>query len=218
MNNAQIISATAQWVENKMTGETSGHDWFHVQRVWKQAIHISSIEGGNRFIIEMAALLHDMGDHKFHGGIDKTRETALYWMDQFVTISRLDSIHIADICEGLSFKGAAVETSMPTLEGKIVQDADRLDALGAIGIARAFAYGGKKQRMIHDPSVQPSLHKDFESYRLSGSTTINHFYEKLLLLSDRMQTNTGKELAHQRHNYIVDFLQQFLNEWQCSEP
>lgn len=146
MTHQQIISATAQWIQSIMSGETTGHDWWHTYRVWKNALKIHQSEKGNRFIIEMAALLHDAGDHKLHNGKDKTRETALFWTDQFAGISKDDRKHIADICEQISYKGANIDTSMPTIEGKIVQDADRLDALGAIGIARAFAYGGKKKQ------------------------------------------------------------------------
>jgi uncharacterized protein len=213
MQTKDILSATVQWVESKMSGETTGHDWWHTYRVWKNATHISSVHGGNLFIIEMAALLHDMGDHKFHNGIDKTKETAMFWLDQFVSISSDDKEHIASICCQLSFKGANVDTDMPTTEGKIVQDADRLDALGAIGIARAFAYGGKKNRMIHDPLIKPSQHNSFEQYITSGSTTINHFYEKLLLLENRMQTEEGKKMAQERTQFLHLFLNHFFEEW-----
>ncbi len=215
MTEKQIIEATVQWVESKMSGETTGHDWWHTYRVWKNALKISKIEGGSTFIITMSSLLHDMGDHKFHSGIDKTRETAMFWLDQFAGIKKDMKDHIADICEQLSFKGAQADTSMPDIEGKIVQDADRLDALGAIGIARAFAYGGKKQRMIHHPDIQPVEYINFEHYKNSKSTTINHFYEKLLLLQDRMQTKTGKEMALQRTKYLYQFLEQFFSEWNC---
>jgi len=214
MTQDDIIAATAQWVESKMSGEATGHDWWHVNRVWKNAVSISKIEGGSLFIIEMAALLHDVGDHKFHNGIDKTYETAIYWLDQFAGISPDDKQHVADICCQLSYKGAGVSTEMPTLEGKIVQDADRLDALGAIGIARAFAYGGKKNRMIHHPGASPTLHQSFEEYKSSGGTTIQHFYEKLLLLEDRMQTKTGRMHARQRTSFIEDFLRNFFMEWE----
>lgn len=214
MTQSDIIAATAQWVEAKMSGEATGHDWWHVQRVWKNAVKICKTEGGNLFVIEMAALLHDMGDHKFHGGIDKTYETAMYWLDQFTEITTTNKHHIADICHLLSYKGAGVSTDMPTTEGKIVQDADRLDALGAIGIARAFAYGGKKNRMIHHPGASPTLHQSFEEYQSSQSTTIQHFYEKLLLLEDRMQTETGRMHAKQRTLFMEEFLKYFFTEWE----
>jgi uncharacterized protein len=214
MTQSDIIAATAQWVEGKMSGEATGHDWWHVQRVWKNAVKICKNEGGDLFVIEMAALLHDMGDHKFHGGIDKTYETAMYWLDQFTEITSTNKHHIADICHLLSYKGAGVSTDMPTPEGKIVQDADRLDALGAIGIARAFAYGGKKNRMIHHPGASPTLHQSFEEYQSSQSTTIQHFYEKLLLLEDRMQTETGRMHAKQRTLFMEDFLKNFFAEWE----
>ena len=214
MNKSEIISATTQWVRNKMLSETTGHDWWHVYRVKEMALYISSIEGGDKFIIEMASLMHDMGDHKFHNGIDKTRETALYWLDQFSDIPKSEKEYIASICENISFKGAHVDTSIDTIEGKITQDADRLDALGAIGISRAFAYGGKNNRCLHNPNIKPTLHSDFASYRNSKSTTINHFYEKLLLLKDRMQTPTAREIAEKRTKYIEEFLKNFIDEWE----
>jgi uncharacterized protein len=217
MDQSHIIKATAQWAETKMSGETTGHDWWHTWRVWKTSMKIQAAEGGNSFIVQMAALLHDIGDHKFFEGVDKTRETALYWMEQFTDISFDDKQHIADICQQLSFKGAEVNTNMPSIEGKIVQDADRLDALGAIGIARAFAYGGKKNRMLYDPSVKPVMHTDFESYKKATGTTINHFYEKLLLLSERMQTNTGKNIAERRTCFLGEFLDTFFSEWDCKD-
>jgi len=217
LNQTHIIQATTQWVETKMSGETTGHDWWHTWRVWNASLKIQAIEGGNSFIIQMAALLHDMGDHKFFDGVDKTRETALYWMDQFAGISNEEKQHIADICEQLSFKGAEVDTNMHTIEGKIVQDADRLDAMGAMGIARAFAYGGKKGRMLHEPSVKPVMHKDFESYKNAKGTTINHFHEKLLLLYDRMQTKTGKAIAKRRTLFLNQYLETFYEEWDSKD-
>lgn len=213
MTQDDIIRSTAQWIENLLKDEITGHDWWHTRRVWKMALKISEKEGGNRFIIEMAALLHDAGDHKLHSGIDKTYETAMHWLNQFSDIEKWDKEHIAGICEQLSYKGVSVNTDMPTVEGKIVQDADRLDALGAIGIARAFAYGGMKGRKIFDPAVQPENQQDFQSYRNSRGTTINHFYEKLLLLEERMQTETGRMIAAPRTTFLKNYLQNFFDEW-----
>jgi uncharacterized protein len=213
MTESDIIHATAQWIEQRFKDEPTGHDWWHTSRVWKMALRISANKGGRRFIIEMSALLHDAGDHKFHDGIDKTHETALYWLDQFSNVDKADKAHIAEICELISFKGAGTDTTMPSLEGKIVQDADRIDALGAIGIARAFAYGGMKGRKIFDPAIKPHMHVDFDTYRKAQGTTINHFYEKLLLLENRMQTETGRQIAASRTVFLREFLQRFHDEW-----
>lgn len=212
MNKTDIINATAQWAEYSMTGEPTGHDWWHTDRVRKTAMHIASIEGGDLFIIEMAALLHDTGDRKLHNGIDKTREVPENWLNQFIIDATIKE-HILNICENLSFKGSATDTTMSTIEGKVVQDADRLDALGAIGIARAFAYGGNKSRMIYNPDCKPRTEMNYQQYVSGNSTTINHFYEKLLLLEKIMQTNTGKQIAIQRTEFLNLFLDKFFKEW-----
>lgn len=212
-NNASVIAATAEHVKAKLSGEGSGHDWFHVERVWKNARHIGAGEQVDMFVVELAALLHDIADWKFAGGDDSAgpRE-ARVWLESLKVDARRIA-HVCDIIKNLSFKGAGVKSEMRTREGMVVQDADRLDALGAIGIARAFAYGGHKGSELYNPDVKPEFHASFEEYKRSRGNTINHFYEKLLLLKDLMNTETAKRLAEQRHKVMEDFLEQFLAEW-----
>lgn len=208
-----IIERTADHVKAVLGADVSGHDWWHIDRVWRSARHIAACEGGDLFVVELAALLHDIADWKFHGGdVSIGPRSAAAWLnEQQVTQTVVEQV--CDIINQLSYKGAGVDSTMPTLEGKIVQDADRLDAIGAIGIARAFAYGGHAGRAIYDPGVPPELHASFEAYRRNCGPSINHFYEKLLLLKDRMQTRTGRELAEQRHRFMEEFLAQFFAEW-----
>lgn len=217
MNNEQIIAQTAEHIRLKLEGEGSGHDWWHVYRVWKNAIHIGKQEEADLFVIELAALLHDIADWKFHdGNEDIGPQLAREWLE---TLSVEESIiaHVCRIIRAISFKGAGVKNTMDTTEGLIVQDADRLDAMGAIGIARTFAYGGSKHREMYNPTVNPQLHASFEQYKNSEGTTINHFYEKLLLLKDLMNTPTARKIAEGRHKYMQEFLQQFFLEWEGKE-
>ncbi len=218
-----LIEATAAHVQSIMSGEGSGHDWQHVRRVWAMAKRIAADQMMQHQLfvdteaVELAALLHDLGDHKFHGGDTTvaprmTRE----WLESLHAEPELID-HVAEIVATLSFKGANVETPMASLEGQIVQDADRLDAIGAIGIARAFAYGGHKGRELYNPEIPPRLHDDFAEYSSSDSPTINHFYEKLLLLKDRMNTPYAKKIAEQRHQFMQRFLDQFFAEWNGDE-
>jgi uncharacterized protein len=208
-----LLPAVEQHVRSLMEGEGTGHDWWHVDRVRRSALAIAEHEGADRTIVELAALLHDIADWKFAGGdIDAgpraARELLTRLEADLATIE-----HVCQIIDRLSFKGAGVDTTMPTLEGKCVQDADRLDAIGAIGVARAFAYGGHKGRPLYDPRVPPEMHADFAAYRRKVGPTLNHFYEKLLLLKDRMQTDEGRRRAAERHAYLERFLEQFLAEW-----
>lgn len=214
MNNQDIVSQTADFVKAKLSGDGSGHDWFHVERVWKNAIHIGKRENVDMFVVELAALLHDIADWKFADG-DETAgpREARRWLED-LSVDENAIAHVCEIIKDLSFKGARVKTSMKTKEGMVVQDADRLDALGAIGIARAFAYGGHKNREIHNPSITPTLHQSFEQYKNSTSTTLNHFYEKLLLLRDLMNTQAAKHIAEERHAYMEQFLERFYCEWE----
>jgi uncharacterized protein len=201
----QIVDRTAAFVRSQMEGDSSGHDWWHVWRVWRNSLFISRNENADRFVTELAALLHDIADWKFP-------KAARAWLsEQSVDEQVID--HVGDIVATVSFKGAGVETPMATLEGRIVQDADRLEAIGAIGIARCFAFGGAKGRLMHDPEDPPELHASFEDYKKKSGPSINHFYEKLLLLKDRMNTETGLKLAAQRHQVLEDFLAQFHAEW-----
>jgi len=214
MNKEKIIAQTAEHIRLKLEGEGSGHDWWHVYRVWKNAIHIGKQEKADLFVIELAALLHDIADWKFHdGNEDIGPQLAREWLE---TLSVEESIiaHVCRIIRAISFKGAVVKNTMDSPEGLIVQDADRLDAMGAIGIARTFAYGGSKHREMYNPTVNPQLHTSFEQYKNSEGTTINHFYEKLLLLKNLMNTPTAKKIAEGRHKYMQEFLQQFFLEWE----
>ena len=214
MNERDIIQKTADHVRDLLAGDSSGHDWFHIERVRNTALTIARQEGADLFLVELAALLHDVADWKFAGGDHEAGpRAARQWLESMGVVAETIE-QVCQIIAALSFKGAGVATPMQSLEGQIVQDADRLDALGAIGIARTFAYGGHKGQAMHDPSIPPQLHASFEAYKNNVGTTINHFYEKLLLLKDRMNTAAGKRLAAERHAFIERYLEQFLAEWQ----
>ena len=206
------LRETEIYIQEQFKDEGSGHDWWHIYRVRNMALKIAEEEGGDRFIIEMAALLHDLDDWKLNG--DSNESKSKKRLNQ-IGVSEIESKRILDIIEQVSFKGAGVENNAIFLEAKIVQDADRLDAIGAIGVARTFAYGGSKKRLIYDPEIKPVLHDDFESYKKNTAPTINHFYEKLLLLKDLLNTGTAKKIAGKRHHYMEEFLQQFFAEWDC---
>ncbi len=217
MPKSSIIKKTEDFVKKTLAHDSSGHDWWHIFRVRKLSKYLCEKEGGDFFIIELAALLHDVADWKFHNG---NEEVGIQKVRSFLEEQALDNNSIEKICRiigEVSFKGAGDSSSTSSLEAKIVQDADRLDALGAIGIARCFAYGGSKSREIYNPEIEPQLHKDFEEYKKAKGTTINHFYEKLLLLKDRMNTKTAEEMANQRHQIMEDYLQNFYKEWDIDE-
>ncbi|MGN8226213.1 HD domain-containing protein [Gracilimonas sp. BCB1] len=211
--NSEIINKTEEYVKNKLQGEGTGHDWWHIHRVRNTALRLGEIEKADLFIVELAALLHDIADHKFHDGDEEIGPaTAWNWLENL----GVDEAVIRKVCiiiRDVSFKGAGVETTMESIEGKVVQDADRLDALGAIGIARAFAYGGHKVRELYNPEIKPESHTTFEAYKKSTGPTLNHFYEKLFLLKDRMNTMAGKKEAEKRHQFMKGFIDQFLSEW-----
>ena len=213
MDKQKIIENTVAFIKQKLTGEGSGHDWWHILRVWGNAKNIGSHEKADMFIIELSAILHDIADWKFHDGDENIGpKMAADWLKkqgvEEIIISRIKTI-----IKEISFKGSEVESTITSIEAKIVQDADRLDAIGAIGIARAFAYGGFKMRELYNPEISPELHSSFESYQKNSSPTINHFYEKLLLLTDRMNTVTAKKIAQNRHGFMELYLKQFFNEW-----
>ncbi len=214
MDQQAIIRTTSEYVREKFSGESSGHDWWHMRRVWNNALYIAKQEKADQFIVSLAALLHDIGDHKFHGGDESVGPSLAWkWLRQFDM--KADIIQqICDIIAHVSFKGAAQVTPMRTIEGKVVQDADRLDAIGAMGIARVFAYAGFKGHELHIPGKQPELHTTFEQYKNGKNTAINHFYEKLLLLKDRMHTVTGKKMAAERHRFMEQYLARFYQEWE----
>ncbi len=213
MTQQDILQKTAEYIKQEFSDDSSGHDWWHIYRVWKNAITICEHEQGDSFIVQLAALLHDLDDWKFNDSEDETPLRAKAWLDSFNLDSSITD-KVCSIITHISYKGAGVENKMDSLEGFIVQDADRLDAIGAIGIARAFAYGGYKNRRLYDPDSPPQMHQTFEQYKKSNSSTINHFYEKLLLLKDMMNTNTAKRIAERRHEVMVQYLSQFMDEWE----
>lgn len=218
MQQTDIIKKTEQHVRGLLSADKTGHDWWHSKRVHDLSLCIAGEEIKNGaqvdlFVVQLAALLHDIADWKFHDGDESAGpQKARKWLQSINADDNIVS-HVAQIIEKISFKGAAVFDAMPTIEGAIVQDADRLDALGAVGIARCFATGVKLGNTIHDPEVAPALHKTAEEYKNIRSTSINHFYEKLFLLKDRMKTNAGKRLAKERHHYMEAFIERFLCEW-----
>ncbi|MCG8476899.1 MAG: HD domain-containing protein [Cytophagales bacterium] len=210
-----LVDRVREEVKQRFSGEGSGHDWWHIHRVCQTARAIGQEEKADLFVIELGALLHDIADHKFHGGDDTVGPRAAEKLLRELGLNNEDVIRkVVAIVKEISFKGAGVPTPMSSLEGEIVQDADRLDAIGAIGIARAFAYGGFREREIHNPEVELEVHSSFESYKKGKAPTINHFYEKLLLLKDRMNTGEGKRLAEERHVYMEMYLDQFYKEWE----
>jgi uncharacterized protein len=213
MTQQEILQKTAEYIKQEFSDDSSGHDWWHIYRVWKNAITICEHEGGDSFIVQLAALLHDLDDWKFNESEDETPLRAKAWLDSF-SLDPSITDKVCRIITDISYKGANVANKMDSLEGFIVQDADRLDAIGTIGIARAFAYGGYKNRPLYDPDSPPQMHATFEQYKNSNSGTINHFYEKLLLLKDMMNTPTAKRIAEQRHEVMVQYLSQFMDEWE----
>ena len=214
MDNQKIVGEVSGEVRRALEHEGSGHDWWHVYRVWKMAERIGKEESADLFVIELAALLHDIADWKFHDGDDTVGPKMAREVLTKYGVPTTVIAHACDIIANASFKGAGVQTDMKTLEGKIVQDADRLDAIGAIGIARTFAFNGYMHWPMHDPRVIPVMHQSKEEYFKSTGTAITHFYEKLLLLKDRMNTKTAKKLAEDRHHFMEEYLDRFFKEWE----
>lgn len=207
-----LIEKTIAFVKEKLKDAEGGHDWFHIERVYNNAMNIAKDENCNITIVALGALLHDIADSKFHGG-DETIGPKLAW--EFLESQNVPEetiIHVVNIIENISFKGGNFERKFSSTELDVVQDADRLDAIGAIGIARAFNYGGFKNRALYDPTITPNMNMSKEEYKRAVSPTINHFYEKLLLLKDRMNTKSGKAIAEERHTYMEKFLEQFFAE------
>ena len=209
-----LISKTISFVKTKLENAEGGHDWFHIERVYRNAILISKNEVCDTVVVQLGALLHDIADSKFHDG-DETIGPKI--AREFLELQQVDELtlaHVIKIIENISYKGGNFEKKFSSIELDIVQDADRLDAIGAIGIARMFNYGGFKNRTIYDPQIAPNLKMTKEEYKKNTSPTINHFYEKLFLLKDKMNTATGKEIAKERHRYMEGFLSQFYAEWE----
>lgn len=209
-----VIEKTKEHVRGLLEGESSGHDWWHTYRVWRLAKSIGEKEGVDLFVTELAAILHDIADWKFNEGDEsKGPEKAGEILSKLGVDSQTIE-HVKRIIYEIPFKGAKTESHVSSPEGLVVQDADRLDAIAAIGIARCFAFGGRFERAIHDPNEKPKLHESFEDYKKRQSkTAITHFYEKLLLLKDKMNTKTAKEMAEHRHGVMEDFLKEFFDEW-----
>lgn len=208
-----LIEKTKAFVQQQLQNAEGGHDWFHIERVYNNALLIAKGEQCNLTVVQLGALLHDIADSKFHNG-DETIGPAMAW--EFLENQNVPEetiIHVVNIIENISFRGGNTEKKFKSIELDIVQDADRLDALGAIGVARAFNYGGFKNRALYDPAIAPNLNMTKEEYKNTTAPTINHFYEKLLLLKDRMNTATGKQIAEGRHHFMEAYLQQFYAEW-----
>ena len=210
----EIISTTKSFVKDTLTGVEAGHDWHHIHRVYLNAMHIAQQEpSADMFVVELASLLHDIADAKLHGGDeDIGPRTARNFLES-IKVEEDTIAHVENIIRHISFRTNIDGQKWSSLELEIVQDADRLDALGAIGIARMFNYGGHKNRPLYDPEIKPNLNLTKEEYKSTQGTTFNHFYEKLLLLKDKMNTKTGKEIAQARHEYMETFIKQFLAEW-----
>lgn len=214
MENKILIEKTIEFVKVQLENAEGGHDWFHIERVYKNTLAIAKTEKCELLVCQLGALLHDIADSKFHNGDEKIGpKTARNFLES-QNVPEEISEHVIKIIENISFKGGNFEKKFNSIELQIVQDADRLDAIGAIGIARCFNYGGFKNRTIYNPEIKPHLSMTKEEYKNSDSPTINHFYEKLLLLKDKMNTESGKKIAQERHEFMETFLEQFYAEWQ----
>ena len=213
MTNQNLINDTIAFVKKELENAEGGHDWFHIERVYKNAVLIANGENCDILIVQLGALLHDIADSKFHDGDETVGQKKARLFLESKTVSENTITHVVNIIENISFKGGHETKKFSSLELDIVQDADRLDAIGAIGIARTFNYGGFKNRSIYNPEIKPNLNMSKEEYKNSDAPTINHFYEKLLLLKDKMNTKTGKKIAAQRHDFMELFLTQFYAEW-----
>jgi uncharacterized protein len=213
MTNQNLINDTITFVKKELENAEGGHDWFHIERVYKNAALIANGENCDILIVQLGALLHDIADSKFHNGDETVGPKKARLFLESKNVPENATAHVVNIIENISFKGGHEAKKFSSLELDIVQDADRLDAIGAIGVARTFNYGGFKNRAIYNPEIKPNLKMSKEEYKNSDAPTINHFYEKLLLLKDKMNTKTGKEIATLRHDFMEQFLNQFYAEW-----
>ena len=209
----EIIEATSKYVKTTLQDAEGGHDWWHIERVWNNANTIAKTEKADSFIVSLASLLHDIADSKFNNGDEEIGPVKATKFLQSLQVAEDIIIHVENIIRNISYKGGNFTQNFHSPELAIVQDADRLDALGAIGIARAFNYGGFKNREIYNPEIKPDLLMTKEVYKNSSAPTINHFYEKLLLLKDKMNTETGKKMAAKRHLFMEVYLEEFYAEW-----
>jgi len=212
MNNT--VNSTIDFVKQTLENAEAGHDWFHIERVYKTAININKVEKGNALVVALAALLHDIADPKFNNGDEELGPSIAEDFLKSIAVKEDIVSHVKLIIQNMSFKNSFDEAGFTSMEMQIVQDADRLDAIGAIGIARAFTYGGFKNRVLYNPAIKPEQHLTKESYKNTSAPTINHFYEKLLLLKDMMNTEAGKAIAIERHNFILQYLEHFYKEWE----
>ena len=216
MTDAELVEETITFVKETLQDAEGGHDWFHIQRVFNNSILIARTEKVDLLVISLGALLHDIADAKFHDGDESVGPKMAKAFLESLEVDKKTINHVVKIIKHISYKNSldkGKKKKFNSLELQVVQDADRLDAIGAIGIARAFNYGGYKNRAMHDPHIPPKLKMSKSEYKKSDAPTINHFYEKLLLLKDKMNTKTGKELAEQRHQFMLDYLKQFYKEW-----
>ena len=213
MNKQQIISNTVAFVKATLKNAEGGHDWFHILRVWNNAKLIAQHENVDELVVVLGALLHDIADSKFHNGDETIGPKVAREFLESQQVEETVIIHIENIIKNISYKGGNFEQHFTSPELDVVQDADRLDAIGAVGIARCFNYGGFKNRPLYNPEIKPKLNQTKAAYKNSEAPTINHFYEKLLLLKDKMNTVSGRRLAEERHLYMEQFLTQFYNEW-----
>ncbi|WP_273568884.1 HD domain-containing protein [Maribacter halichondriae] len=219
MTDTQLVEETITFVKETLQGAEGGHDWFHIQRVFKNSLLIAKDEKVDILIVSLAALLHDIADAKFHDGDEKVGPKLAQQFLSSLPVDKKVAQHVVKIIENISFKNSLEKnqkSKFSSLELQVVQDADRLDAIGAVGIARAFNYGGFKNREIHNPEIPPKLNLTKAEYKKSKAPTINHFYEKLLFLKDKMNTKTGKKLAEERHQFMLDYLEQFYKEWNAN--
>jgi uncharacterized protein len=213
MNNPDLIATTIAFVKQQLADAEGGHDWFHIERVYKNSLLIAQSETCDDTVVKLGALLHDIADSKFHHGDETIGPKVARTFLESQNVTETIMVHVLNIIENISFKGGNFENKFHSKELEIVQDADRLDAIGAIGIARTFHYGGFKNRPLYNPNIAPNLHMSKEEYKASDAPTINHFYEKLLLLKDKMNTETAKQIAIERHHFMEHFLSQFYAEW-----
>ncbi|WP_443947643.1 HD domain-containing protein [Pedobacter sp. AW1-32] len=210
----EILEKTILFVQKTLENAEAGHDWFHIERVLKTTRSINAQELGEPLVVQLAALLHDIADPKFNNGDEQLGPKIAEDFMASIDVPQETIKHVKLIIQNMSFKNSFDDASFSSKEMQIVQDADRLDAIGAIGIARAFTYGGFKNRVLYDPSIPPEQHLNKESYKNTTAPTINHFYEKLLLLKDMMNTETGKAIAAERHEFMLQYLDQFYQEWE----
>jgi len=210
----KTVTAAIVFVKAELSDAEAGHDWSHIERVWKLSRKITQTEKADPLVVELGALLHDIADSKFHNGDETIGPAKARIFLQSRNLNQDQINQVIGIVEHISFKGGNHDQTFSSPELNVVQDADRLDAIGAIGIARTFHYGGYKNRKLYDPDIQSNLKQTKEEYKKNTAPTINHFYEKLLLLKDRMNTVTGKKLANRRHKFMEDFLDEFYKDWE----